>query len=75
MSLLWFVDALLMEAVECCRYISQAELLVIDEAAAIPLPVVKKLLSTGQHITLMSSTVQGYEGTTNRMGLHGTDLN
>ncbi|KAF4656300.1 N-acetyltransferase 10 [Perkinsus chesapeaki] len=51
------------------RYISQGELLVIDEAAAIPLPVVKNLLSTGQHITLMSSTVQGYEGTGRALSL------
>ncbi|KAF4755641.1 N-acetyltransferase 10, partial [Perkinsus olseni] len=51
------------------KYISQGELLVIDEAAAIPLPVVKSLLGTGQHITLMSSTVQGYEGTGRALSL------
>ncbi|KAF4654561.1 N-acetyltransferase 10, partial [Perkinsus olseni] len=51
------------------KYISQGELLVIDEAAAIPLPVVKGLFGTGQHITLMSSTVQGYEGTGRALSL------
>ena len=43
------------------RVLSQAELLVIDEAAAIPLPVVKSLL--GPYLVFMSSTVVGYEGT------------
>jgi len=38
--------------------LSQAELLVIDEAAAIPLTIVKKLL--GPFLVLMSSTVNGY---------------
>lgn len=37
------------------------ELLVIDEAAAIPLPLVKKLM--GNYLVFMSSTVNGYEGT------------
>lgn len=39
----------------------QAELLVIDEAAAIPLPLVRKLL--GPYLTFMASTINGYEGT------------
>jgi N-acetyltransferase 10 len=34
---------------------------VIDEAAAIPLPVVKDLL--GPYLVFMSSTINGYEGT------------
>lgn len=45
-----------------------AELLLVDEAAAIPLPVVKKLLE-GAHLTLLSSTVQGYEGTGRALAL------
>lgn len=38
----------------------QAELVVIDEAAAIPLPLVRSLL--GPYLVFMSSTVNGYEG-------------
>ncbi|KAL8436225.1 hypothetical protein Efla_003755 [Eimeria flavescens] len=45
----------------------QAELLVIDEAASIPLPVVKKLL--GPYVVLLSSTVNGYEGTGRSLSL------
>jgi N-acetyltransferase 10 len=41
--------------------LTQAELLVIDEAAAIPLPMVEKLL--GPYLVFMSSTINGYEGT------------
>jgi N-acetyltransferase 10 len=41
--------------------LGQAELLVIDEAAAIPLPVIKKLL--GPYLVFMASTINGYEGT------------
>ncbi|KAJ9113821.1 hypothetical protein QFC19_000014 [Naganishia cerealis] len=41
--------------------LGQAELLVIDEAAAIPLPLVRKLL--GPYLTFMASTINGYEGT------------
>lgn len=41
--------------------LGQAELVVIDEAAAIPLPVVKRLF--GPHLVFMASTVNGYEGT------------
>eukprot|EP00672_Neobodo_designis_P024476 CAMPEP_0174832144 /NCGR_PEP_ID=MMETSP1114-20130205/3509_1 /TAXON_ID=312471 /ORGANISM="Neobodo designis, Strain CCAP 1951/1" /LENGTH=1002 /DNA_ID=CAMNT_0016065999 /DNA_START=43 /DNA_END=3051 /DNA_ORIENTATION=- len=40
---------------------AQAELLVIDEAAAIPLPLVQRLM--GPYLLFMSSTVSGYEGT------------
>lgn len=38
--------------------LSQVELLVIDEAAAIPLPIVKSLL--GPYLVFFSSTVNGY---------------
>jgi N-acetyltransferase 10 len=41
--------------------LGQAELVVIDEAAAIPLPLVKDLL--GPYLVFMSSTINGYEGT------------
>ncbi|XP_031717150.1 RNA cytidine acetyltransferase [Anarrhichthys ocellatus] len=41
--------------------LGQAELLVIDEAAAIPLPLVKTLL--GPYLVFMASTINGYEGT------------
>ena len=51
----------------CLQYIqtheheklSQVELLVVDEAAAIPLPVVKSLI--GPYLVFLSSTVTGYE--------------
>ena len=38
--------------------LGQAELVCIDEAAAIPLPLVKNLL--GPYLVFMSSTVNGY---------------
>uniref|UniRef100_T1K0U0 RNA cytidine acetyltransferase n=1 Tax=Tetranychus urticae TaxID=32264 RepID=T1K0U0_TETUR len=38
-----------------------AELIIIDEAAAIPLPIVKSFL--GPYIVFLSSTIDGYEGT------------
>jgi len=38
--------------------LGQAELVCIDEAAAIPLPLVKQLL--GPYLVFMSSTVHGY---------------
>jgi N-acetyltransferase 10 len=47
--------------------LSQAELLVIDEAAAIPLPLVKKLL--GPYLVFLCSTVNGYEGTGRSLSL------
>eukprot|EP00929_Paragymnodinium_shiwhaense_P120168 TRINITY_DN92075_c0_g1_i1.p1 TRINITY_DN92075_c0_g1~~TRINITY_DN92075_c0_g1_i1.p1 ORF type:complete len:1029 (+),score=279.74 TRINITY_DN92075_c0_g1_i1:154-3240(+) len=49
------------------QHLAQAELLVVDEAAAIPLPVVKKLL--GPYLVLLSSTVNGYEGTGRALSL------
>lgn len=47
--------------------LAQAELIAIDEAAAIPLPVVRKLL--GPYLVFMSSTVNGYEGTGRALSL------
>ncbi|KAJ3189398.1 hypothetical protein HDU85_003027 [Gaertneriomyces sp. JEL0708] len=47
--------------------LAQAELVVIDEAAAIPLPVVKKLL--GPYLVFMASTINGYEGTGRSLSL------
>ncbi|KAI8541120.1 hypothetical protein RHMOL_Rhmol08G0037700 [Rhododendron molle] len=45
----------------------QVELLVIDEAAAIPLPLVRSLL--GPCTVFLSSTVNGYEGTGRSLSL------
>jgi N-acetyltransferase 10 len=47
--------------------LTQAELLIIDEAAAIPLPLVKKLL--GNYLVFMASTINGYEGTGRSLSL------
>lgn len=47
--------------------LGQAELVVIDEAAAIPLPVVKNLL--GPYLVFMASTINGYEGTGRSLSL------
>ncbi|CAN8074547.1 unnamed protein product [Agarophyton chilense] len=47
--------------------LSQAELLVIDEAAAIPLPLVEAML--GPYVVFMCSTVTGYEGTGRSLSL------
>ncbi|ORX99520.1 DUF699-domain-containing protein [Basidiobolus meristosporus CBS 931.73] len=47
--------------------LGQAELLVIDEAAAIPLPLVKKLM--GPFLVFMASTINGYEGTGRSLSL------
>lgn len=47
--------------------LSQVELLVIDEAAAIPLPLVKSML--GPYLVFLSSTVNGYEGTGRSLSL------
>jgi N-acetyltransferase 10 len=41
--------------------------LVVDEAAAIPLPMVKSLL--GPYMVFLSSTVNGYEGTGRSLSL------
>ncbi|XP_033005848.1 RNA cytidine acetyltransferase [Lacerta agilis] len=47
--------------------LGQAELVVIDEAAAIPLPLVKNLL--GPYLVFMASTINGYEGTGRSLSL------
>lgn len=47
--------------------LEQAELVCIDEAAAIPLPLVKGLL--GPYLVFMASTVNGYEGTGRSLSL------
>jgi len=58
-------ELLLMVSLHSLQYIhpadsvklGQAELVVIDEAAAIPLPLVKKLL--GPYLVFMASTING----------------
>ncbi|KAA0148865.1 hypothetical protein FNF29_06339 [Cafeteria roenbergensis] len=47
--------------------LAQAELLVIDEAAAIPLPQVRAML--GPFLVFLSSTTNGYEGTGRSLSL------
>jgi len=47
--------------------LGQAELVVIDEAAAIPLNLVKSLL--GPYLVFMASTINGYEGTGRSLSL------
>jgi len=47
--------------------VATAELLVIDEAAAIPLPLVRALL--GPYLVFLCSTVNGYEGTGRSLSL------
>lgn len=48
-------------APEDAHVLGQAELVIIDEAAAIPLPLVRKLI--GPYLVFMASTINGYEGT------------
>lgn len=55
------------EAAENRMLLGQAELVVIDEAAAIPLPIVKNLL--GPYLVFLSSTIHGYEGTGRSLSL------
>ncbi|KAJ3126829.1 killer toxin resistant protein, partial [Irineochytrium annulatum] len=52
---------------EDAAVLKQAELVVIDEAAAIPLPIVKRLL--GNYLVFMASTINGYEGTGRSLSL------
>lgn len=52
---------------EDATVLGQAELVVIDEAAAIPLPVVQKLI--GPYLVFMASTINGYEGTGRSLSL------
>lgn len=47
--------------------LEQAELVVIDEAAAIPLPLVRKMM--GPYLVFMASTINGYEGTGRSLSL------
>eukprot|EP00762_Andalucia_godoyi_P001119 ANDGO_01938.mRNA.1 RNA cytidine acetyltransferase len=47
--------------------LAQAEIVVIDEAAAIPLPLVKSML--GPYLVFIASTVNGYEGTGRSLSL------
>ena len=47
--------------------LAQAELVVVDEAAAIPITLVKQLI--GQYMVILSSTVHGYEGTGRSLSL------
>lgn len=47
--------------------LGQAELVVIDEAAAIPLQIVRNLL--GPYLIFMASTINGYEGTGRSLSL------
>ncbi|KAL7420494.1 N-acetyltransferase 10 [Cryptotrichosporon argae] len=54
-------------APEDAQVLGQAELLIIDEAAAIPLPLVKKLI--GPYLVFMASTINGYEGTGRSLSL------
>lgn len=49
------------------RILGQAELVVIDEAAAIPLPLVRNLM--GPYLVFLSSTINGYEGTGRSLSL------
>lgn len=47
--------------------LNAADLLIIDEAAAIPLPLVKAML--GPYLVFMASTINGYEGTGRSLSL------
>ncbi|CAL1273880.1 unnamed protein product [Larinioides sclopetarius] len=50
-----------------CTKLDNVELLVIDEAAAIPLPFVKALM--GPYLIFLASTINGYEGTGRSLSL------
>jgi len=54
-------------APEHSHLLAQAELVVVDEAAAIPLPLVKKMF--GPYLLFLSSTINGYEGTGRSLSL------
>ncbi|KJH47427.1 putative ATPase DUF699 [Dictyocaulus viviparus] len=54
--------------------LGHAELVVVDEAAAIPLPLLKELIfvkssDLGQHLVFLASTINGYEGTGRSLSL------
>lgn len=48
---------------------ASAEIVAIDEAAAIPLPVVRSLMHQPNRLTFLSSTINGYEGTGRALSL------
>mmetsp|Transcript_9751 Transcript_9751/g.29050 ORF Transcript_9751/g.29050 Transcript_9751/m.29050 type:complete len:1123 (-) Transcript_9751:182-3550(-) len=48
---------------------SSAEIVAVDEAAAIPLPIVRKLMQHKDRLTFLSSTINGYEGTGRALSL------
>lgn len=48
---------------------TSAEIVAIDEAAAIPLPTVRALMRGTDRLTFLSSTVNGYEGTGRALSL------
>ncbi|KAF7978671.1 hypothetical protein HWV62_45204 [Athelia sp. TMB] len=52
---------------EDAHVLGQAELVIIDEAAAIPLPLVRALM--GPYLVFMASTINGYEGTGRSLSL------
>jgi len=55
------------DPVDASKALGQAELVVVDEAAAIPLPIVRAML--GPYLVFLSSTVTGYEGTGRSLSL------
>jgi N-acetyltransferase 10 len=48
---------------------ASAEIVAIDEAAAIPLPIVRALMKHTNRLSFLSSTVNGYEGTGRALSL------
>ncbi|PFH49973.1 hypothetical protein AMATHDRAFT_75910 [Amanita thiersii Skay4041] len=52
---------------EDAHVLGQAELVIIDEAAAIPLPLVRNLM--GPYLVFLASTINGYEGTGRSLSL------
>lgn len=48
---------------------SSAEIVAIDEAAAIPLPIVRALMHQPNRLSFLSSTINGYEGTGRALSL------
>ncbi|KAF8632043.1 hypothetical protein AX15_002085 [Amanita polypyramis BW_CC] len=52
---------------EDAHVLGQAELVIVDEAAAIPLPLVRNLI--GPYLVFLASTINGYEGTGRSLSL------
>ncbi|CAJ1937433.1 unnamed protein product [Cylindrotheca closterium] len=48
---------------------ASSEIVAIDEAAAIPLPIVRGLMHQPNRLTFLSSTINGYEGTGRSLSL------